>query len=337
MNILLTSVGRRSYIVDYFKQALGGEGMVLAANSERTYALNQADRYVITPLIYDPDYIPFLLRYCREHRVDALLSLFDVDLLVLARHRSAFSEIGTQVILADDTVVEICNDKWQTHELTKRLGLMSPATYTTLEGAQSALVDGELHYPVMLKPRWGMASMGIYTANNDDELRVLYAKSTEDVFTSHLKYESAATRSAAVLIQQRLVGQEHGLDIVNDLDGNLVALFAKRKVVMRAGETDVGITVDPEPFLKMAEAISSTLRHQAILSLDCFQCETGIFITELNCRISGHYPIAHLAGADVPLQIVRWLKGEGTDAPLLACKTGVTVIKDLAPRCLDLS
>jgi carbamoyl-phosphate synthase large subunit len=332
MNLLLTSVGRRSYIVDWFREAIAGNGLVLATNSHPTQAMERADKCAITPLIYDPGYIPFLLRYCRENRVDALLSLFDVDLLVLARHRDAFLEIGTQVILADEWAVEACNDKWQTHALVRRIGLRSPATYATLADAQAALDGGALHFPVILKPRWGMASIGIYVANNHDELRVLYAKSNEDVFAGHLRYESAATRSEAVLVQQFLDGQEHGLDVVNDLDGNLVALFAKRKVVMRAGETDVGLTMNPEPFRKTALAVSRALRHQAVLSIDCFNCADGIYVTEFNCRISGHYPVAHLAGADVPAQIVRWLQGGETDMGLLACATGVTVIKDLVPR-----
>lgn len=332
MNILLTSVGRRSYIVEYFRQALAGAGVVFAANSELTYAVSQADNHIITPLIYDPDYIPFLLQYCQDKKITALLSLFDVDLAVLAKSRFAFQKIGTRVILAEDKMIEMCNDKWKTHQLAKRLGLMSPATYKSLGGAQRALECGDLRFPVILKPRWGMASIGIYIANNHDELRVLYAKSNDDAMSGHLKYESSATSSEAILIQELLFGKEYGLDIVNDLEGNFVAVFAKHKAVMRAGETDIGVTVDPAPFKAMALSISQEIRHESVLSLDCFRNNAGIFLTELNCRISGHYPISHLAGVNVPMQIIRWLNGKGTDADLLKCEVGVTVIKDLEPR-----
>ena len=33
MNILLTSAGRRTYLVEYFKEALAGHGKVYASNS----------------------------------------------------------------------------------------------------------------------------------------------------------------------------------------------------------------------------------------------------------------------------------------------------------------
>lgn len=57
MNILLTSVGRRTYMVNYFKEALQGKGLVHAANSVETYAMKIADQSVLTPLIYDGNYI----------------------------------------------------------------------------------------------------------------------------------------------------------------------------------------------------------------------------------------------------------------------------------------
>ena len=88
MNLLLTSVGRRSYLVKYFKEAVGGSGKVHAANSsELNPSFQIADCSVITPLIYSDEYIPFLLEYCRKHYIDALISLLDLDLPVLAAHR----------------------------------------------------------------------------------------------------------------------------------------------------------------------------------------------------------------------------------------------------------
>ena len=72
MNILLTSAGRRTYLVNYFKEALrmaGFTGLVHAANSESSPAFFAADRQVITPLIYDSEYIPFLLDYCKKWEI----------------------------------------------------------------------------------------------------------------------------------------------------------------------------------------------------------------------------------------------------------------------------
>lgn len=73
MDILLTSVGRRTYMVEYFKEALNHTGLVHAANSVETYAMKVADRSVVTPLIYNSSYIGFLLDYCLTNKVEAII------------------------------------------------------------------------------------------------------------------------------------------------------------------------------------------------------------------------------------------------------------------------
>ena len=86
MNVLLTSVGRRAYMVKYFKKAVGETGKVHVCNSDDlTVAFHYADNSVVSPLIYDENYIPFLLDYCESNQIDIVVSLFDIDLPVLAR------------------------------------------------------------------------------------------------------------------------------------------------------------------------------------------------------------------------------------------------------------
>lgn len=94
MNILLTSAGRRTYMIQYFKKALKGLGLVHASNSVFTYTLSQADKYVITPQIYDDGYIEFLLAYCRKENVSAIISLFDIDLPILAKNKKHLQKMG---------------------------------------------------------------------------------------------------------------------------------------------------------------------------------------------------------------------------------------------------
>lgn len=112
MNVLLTSVGRRAYMVKYFKEVLGNSGKVYVCNSDdKSIAFKYADEKVISPLIYDKNYIPFLIDYCKKNAIDIVISLFDIDLLVLARHKKEFEEVGTKVIVSEPQIIEVCNDK----------------------------------------------------------------------------------------------------------------------------------------------------------------------------------------------------------------------------------
>ena len=115
MNILLTCVGRRAYLVEYFKEAMVGIGEVHTINSHFTIAMEAADAHFIAPSIYHSDYIPALLEYCIRHKINAVLSLLDLDLMVLTKNKKKFEENGIKIISASEESIRICNDKWLTY------------------------------------------------------------------------------------------------------------------------------------------------------------------------------------------------------------------------------
>lgn len=336
MNILLTSAGRRGYLVQYFREALEPlGGKVFASNSEYTIALQKADGYFISPLIYDSKYIESIVEFCKKNAITAVISLFDIDLLVLSRAENIFKLNGIQLLLASAESVELCNDKWMTNKALEAIGVKAPRTYKSLADFNKAKKDGQIDYPIIIKPRWGMASMGIYIVYNKEELRVMHRRCLREIGESYLKYESGLTPGEEILFQELLDGVEYGVDVINDLTGSYVCNLPKSKLRMRAGETDLGQSVDPGKFEGIAKELSKLIKHKAILSVDCFEVNGDLIVTELNCRISGHYPLSHLSGANLPKQIVEWLEGKPTDMRNFNYKVGTLVTKDLTPVVLD--
>ena len=178
-----------------------------------------------------------------------LVSLFDIDLPVLAKHKKEFEEIGIQMVVSDYEAVEVCEDKVLMSIFLKERNLKTPDCYLSVEETLDAIEQGELSYPVMIKPRWGMGSLAIYEAENEAELRVLYEKSLRDINRSYLKYEAQADLAHAVMIQPKITGQEYGLDIINDLQGRYQTTIVKEKAAMRSGETDSARVVE-QPVLQ---------------------------------------------------------------------------------------
>lgn len=328
-NILLTSAGRRSYIVKYFQEALGGRGLVHAANSEWSPALQVADKAVTTPLIYDSTYIDFLLDYSLKHDINAIISLFDIDLPVLAQSKRRFDKNGIQVVVSDYNVTQICNDKWKAFEFFKNNNINTPKTYISISDAVMDLKNGNVSYPLIIKPRWGMGSIGIYTAENINELEILYIKVKTEILKTYLKFESKEDLNKAVLIQEKLNGQEYGLDVVNDLNKIYVTTFVKRKLAMRSGETDQAITEDNQTLRDFGEKISFALQHIGNLDADCFVVNHTPYMLEMNCRFGGGYPFSHLAGANIPQAIISWLNNEKPPKDVFEIEYGVEAIKDI--------
>ena len=332
MNILITSAGRRGYLIRYFKEALDGKGLIIAGNSiDGVPAFQEADKSVVTPMVYDENYIPFLLKYCKENSVDAILSVYDVDVPVLAHHRAEFAEVGTKLVISDEEFVRICNDKWRSYLYLTENGFKTPKTYLTVADTKKAIADGEISYPVIVKPRFGNGSIGLSVAHDEEELDALFYLTKKDIYRGWLRFESAQSDDI-VVVQEMLKGNEYGLDIVNDLNGNFRGAIVKRKMAMRSGETDSAVVVDDESLHQTAIRLGQCTGHIANLDCDAFLVDGEPYILEMNARFGGGYPFSHIAGANVPKAIVQWLQGEKGDDDLLKATVGVKSYKDIKIR-----
>lgn len=335
MNILITTAGRRTYIIDYFKQALEDRGKVIATNSIYTYSLSHADDYLLTPSFYSNEYIPTILDICKRKAVNAVISLIDADAKVLSEHHEEFKKIGTYLVVPKPEVMDICNDKWLTFQFLKSLGIPQPKTYIDETKVKEAIIKQELSYPILIKPRWGIGSFGIFFIENEAELSLFSQKLRHDIMRTYMGHESAKDPNGCVLYQEIIDGQEYGLQVLNDLKGSYAATFALKKLAMRAGETDVAETVDTAMFETMMRMIADNLHHLGILDIDCMVTPEGrIFVLELNCRFGGQYPFIHLANVNVPKQIIRWLEGGDNCAALLTQTNGIKSCKELTPVML---
>jgi carbamoyl-phosphate synthase large subunit len=335
MNVLLTSAGRRNYIVDYFVSALGEHGVVHVSNSSQLCSsFTYAGPKVISPMIYDPGYVEFLVNYCESNDIEAIVPLFDVDLPVLAKAVERFEQIGVKLVTGDLDAVEICNDKARTVEFLTDLGIKSPLTFDSLSNAKESIEGGSLHFPVIVKPRWGMGSIGLSKVSSLSELDFVYDQVRRECFDTYLKFESGIDDRFCVLIQEVLEGTEHGLDVLNDLEGKFVITNAKTKLAMRSGETDIARTVRDHRLEKLGERVGRKLRHRGNLDMDIFLDGDSVSVLELNCRFGGGYPFTHLAGGNYVEAIVSWLRGQEVDKESLRVRPNVTCTKVLKPEIL---
>lgn len=316
-------------MVKYFKDALKGRGKVYVSNSdEKSIAFKYADEHVISPLIYDENYIPFLLNYCAENSIDILISLFDIDLLMLAKHKKSFDEIGTHVIVSDPQIVEICNDKWRTYQFLSNNGFHTPASCLKMNEVIKKISIGELQYPIVVKPRFGCGSISVAIAYDEEDLRYLTKKSNRDIGNSYLKYESAMAKDK-VIYQQCLKGQEYGADVINDLHGETQNVIVRKKLAMRSGETDIAELVDVPSIKSVLEKLGETTKHIANMDCDVFLVDGVPYILEMNARFGGGYPFSHMGGCNLPKAIVEWIEGNAVDKQMLSSQKGIIGFKEI--------
>lgn len=317
MNILFTCAGRRTYLLKYFKENMTEGDKVVATDMQLTApALQVADVKLQVPAVYDPEYVNITLNICKEQKIDALISLNDLELPILAKNKAQFEAIGVKVIVSDPQVIDIAFDKYKTAQWVESIGLAAPKTYVRLADVKDALAKGEIAFPLFMKPRWGSGSIGLESIADMEELDIYY-----NLLMKKIKKTILATASVGdeyIMIQEKLTGNEFGLDIMNDLNGKNVGVSVKRKLAMRAGETDKAVTVDLPEVREMGRKIGEALGHIGNLDVDIMQRANGDYcVLELNPRFGGGYPFSYEAGVNMPKAIIQWIKGEDIDPAIL--------------------
>lgn len=310
MNILFTCAGRRNYLVNYFKEALKGRGKVFASDMQLSApALVDADEAIQVPGIYEADYIPVLKQIVGKHDIKAIISLNDLELPLLSEHKAELEVLGAKVIVADENAIAISFDKWKTVSFLEKSGLKSPKTFIDIEKAIEAITSGELNFPLVVKPRWGSASIGIEFPEDMEELKLAYQLQTLRLGRTILKEASKDDLSHAILIQEKIPGREFGMDVLNDFDGNYVGTFVREKLAMRSGETDKAVSVIDPRIENVGRRIGESLKHIGNLDCDVFEHNEEIYVLELNPRFGGGYPFSHEAGANTAAIYIEWLSG----------------------------
>jgi carbamoyl-phosphate synthase large subunit len=339
MNILLTSVGRRSYLVQYFKEALGPRGEVICTNSlDSAPARQTADYFYEVPASGDDAYLPAIQRICRAHDIRALFSFHDLDTYVLSQHREELAALGITAFLPDPVWNEVTLDKLLTYQTLVRQGLPCPWTTDSVDEVRERMERAESRgesFPVIIKARFGFGSLGLRRCRRSTELGPAFAAARSEVLgsPSHPAIVKLKPGANELVIQEWIAGRETRLEVVNDLAGRHLTTLAAEVYSMRAGESDTASTIHVEPNIgRIAQQLSALTQHIGIWGIDCISRDGVPYLLDLNPRFTGEYPFFHLAGANIPRALLSLVAGNPVQPADLTCRAPVRGYKDLVPR-----
>lgn len=311
MNILILSCGTRNKLIQYFRASLAGEGKVIAADCSRTApALYEADRFYVIPRITSPDYLPEVMEICKKEQISGVLSLIDPELSILADAAEALARIGTKVIGSSAELCERALDKWKMFRWLREHDYPCAKTYIDKNEFFRDQSEGQLDYPVFIKPICGSASISIHKAEDRETVEFLFRKS------EHL------------MIQEFLDGQEIGADCYIDMiSGEVVSIFTKKKLVMRAGETDKAVSFRDPKLFELVARFAAESGFRGAIDIDIFEKDGVYYISEVNPRFGGGYPHAYACGVDFMKLIVNNLKGIANTARIGDYEEDVCMMK----------
>lgn len=311
MNILILSAGTRNKVVQYFKRELEGKGLVIATDcSDIAPAIYDADKYYIVSRMTAPGYLDEILEICKKENITGVLSLIDPELSLISKNKEKFEAVGTTVIESSYELCEMSLDKMAMFNWLTEHGYKCAKSYLKKEEFFADVDAGKITYPVFVKPYKGSASISISK---------VYDKETVDLLFAH---------EDDLMIQEFLDGQEIGADVYIDMiSGEIVSIFTKKKIKMRAGETDKAVSFKDDKLFELIKKFVSEAGYRAQIDIDIFDINGEYYISEVNPRFGGGYPHAYESGANHMKLIVNNLAGKKNECVVGEYEEGTYMMK----------
>ena len=111
------------------------------------------------------------------------------------------------------------------------------------------------------------------------------------------------------------------------ISGKCAAIFLKKKLKMRAGETDKAVSVHDQALFDLIVPFVEAAGFRGEIDIDLFKDGDKWYFSEVNPRFGGGYPHAYACGVDVPSMLLRNLRGEATPPATFDYEDGVIMMK----------
>jgi carbamoyl-phosphate synthase large subunit len=236
----------------------------------------------------EPRFIARIEEICEEEECEVLFPGLDAELPYLARHKKKMErKMPLTVMVSDPSVIEIADDKLETYYFLKKHGFPALETYNLLN------YNGELNFPVVVKPRKGGARSVDKTVIKDKEtLENLQQSAEADKF----------------VIQEYAPGNEYTCGIVSFDEDCLGPIIMKRQ--LRCGDTYKAFVIKDDPLENHLKEVIEVLNPYGPFNVQLRMDEDVPYIFEFNARCSGTTASRALVGFNEPAMVCDYLQGK---------------------------
>lgn len=294
LNIMFCSAGRRAKLLMNFRESMKGCGKIVATDlSPVAPALFYADESYLVPRITDPLYFDRIFEICEKSEVKAITALIDPEIEIQAKHRAQLIEKGVLPLCPADWTAHLCFDKYEMFYYLRSKGIRTVLTYNSLETFREGLSQGEIQFPVFMKPISGSGSVGI---GRCDSMQEVEEKWNDGKFT--------------YIVQELMTGGDCDADVYVDcISHKPVAIFSKKKIESRIGGASKTISYKDPKLFSFVEEVCSVLELNGPCDMDFFIKDGEYYLSEINPRFGGAYLHAYGAGVDFIKLILSNIEG----------------------------
>ncbi len=285
-NILITSAGQRVSLIKIFQKEirkLNPNNKVYTVDTKPLLApaCVISDGYKEICGAIEPNYIDSLLEICKQWNIKLIIPTIDTELVVLAEKKQLFIDNGIVPIISSLNFVKKCRDKRLINSFFVENDINIP----------QAIDKNNPSFPLFIKPYDGSASKETSIVKDSSELTKRHLTNPKLMFMEYIDNNSH---------------EEFTVDTYYDKDGILKCLVPRKRIFVRAGEINKGVTKRNEIINFIKQRLNKIEGAIGCLTMQFFfNPETKRVIgIEINPRFGGGYPLSYLAGANFPKYII---------------------------------
>jgi len=303
--------------------APGAPGIIRCLQQVETWKLTVSDidpiatgRFLNTDFVQisrpdSEDFVEELLSLCRERKINIILPLVTKELPVLARNRHRFESEGVQVMVSDETAIELANDKIHAYQSLHSNGIEVPRFFTASTVDEFIHAAFELGHPkeaFCFKPAQSNGSRGFRIVRDSlDESEQLFFQKPYNVnitYAHALKILSAAS-FPRLLLSEYLGGEEYSVDCLARR-GEAVLIIPRSRLKMVNGISVQGVFVNDKNIISYCEKIINVLGLDGNIGIQVrYDANNRPLLLEINPRVQGTIVAALGAGVNLPALAVK--------------------------------
>ncbi|MGH4140385.1 ATP-grasp domain-containing protein [Clostridium sp.] len=242
-----------------------------------------------------------LLEVLKKNKYDVVIPLTDFSAMLLSKNKSELSKYAAMAT-NDWDVFQMASDKQNT--MLTCMGNNIPCPYT-LKDVESIddIINSNIEYPFIIKPRTGYGSIGFHCINNEEQLRKIF--------------DSSVAKHGKMLVQEYIpqTDIQYKAELFIDKNGEVksAVVFDKtRWYPIDGGSTCCSASVDRPDIVESSRNLLKAIGWKGYGDVDLIQDprDGKAKVMEINPRITASVKVCFASGVDFARQIIEFETGK---------------------------
>lgn len=249
------------------------------------------DQYMVVPRSDTSQYKEQIMEICLHNEISHFCPTTEAEIVLWNRCRDFFEQNQIALMLNKRSIIEIASSKYKTSEFLNLHHIPSPETYFLEE------YQGQLDFPLIVKPDFGRGSHGVYVIRSQRELDIVRERAPER------------------LVVQRYIGlpeNEYTVGVFSD--GEQIRSAAFRRTLGFDGMSVRIETVVDDALDDIVKRTAKLLKLKGSINIQLRKEHGKYYIFEINPRLSSTVRFRHKLGFKDAAWWLEMLDGEPVTA-----------------------